>query len=104
MFESLKMVGITPAFVQLFVFAGLAGFLLFTFWRFFVVGTIALFILFSFADASPKKDDVTVETYIKNGSITPEGIKIPPAPKEYIEDCMVHLKMSEEMCKQTWVQ
>ena len=112
------MVGITPAIIQLFVFAGLAGFLLFTFWKFFVVGAISLFILFSFADASPKISDVSVETVIKNvlpapedvlietliakGSITPEGVRLPPAPKEYIDDCMVHLKMSEAMCIQNW--
>jgi hypothetical protein len=104
MFESLKMVGITPAIIQLFVFAGLSGFLLLTFWRFFVIGAIVLFLFFTFAKASVQKDDITVETYIKNGSITPEGVKVPPAPKEYIEDCMIHLKMSEEMCKQTWTQ
>lgn len=112
------MVGITPAIIQLFAFAGLSGFLLFTFWRFFILGAIAIFIFFSFADTSPKKNDVTVETVIENilpapenvlietliakGSITPEGVRIPPAPKEYIDDCMVHLKISEAMCIQNW--
>jgi hypothetical protein len=104
MFDSLKMVGITPAFVQLFILAGIGGFLLFTFWRFFVLGSIVLFLCFTFAGTSSGKNDETIETYIKNGYITKEGVKIPPAPKEYIEDCMVHLKMSEEMCKQTWTQ
>jgi hypothetical protein len=103
MFESLKLVGITPAVIQLFAFAGIGGFLLFTFWRFFLVGAIALFLVFSVA-ASAKKDNIEIETYIQNGSITKDGVKLLPAPKEYIEDCKIHMKMSEEMCRIAWTQ
>ena len=98
------MFGITPAGIQLFAFAGLSGYLLFNYWKFFLIGTIGLFVIFSFAATTPKKDDFTIETYIKNGSITKEGVPLLPVPKEFIEDCKVHLKMSEELCRQAWTQ
>jgi hypothetical protein len=103
MFDSLKMVGITPAFIQLFALAGICGFLLLTFWRFFLVGIVTLFLVFSVA-VSAKKDNIEIETYIQNNSTVKENIKMPTVPKEFIEDCMLHLKMTEELCKQTWLE
>lgn len=97
------MAGITPEVVQLLILIVISGFLLLTFWKVIVMGMLTIFVALSFANTT-KKDDVSIETYIENGSITKEGIKLPPIPKEYLEDCMIHLKMSEEMCKQTWTQ
>lgn len=134
MSETLQSVGITPAIVQLLTVAGIAGFILFTFWRFFVVGAVCLFVVYAFAGTNTtkkeveiipsvviapeikKSDTVEVEEIIQpkkikdlhkdldelSKAIDERDNKTAKAPNDFVSDCMVILKMSEEECKNNW--
>ena len=56
----MQSVGITPAVIQLLIVAGVAGFILFTFWQFFVVGAACLFVVYAFAGTNTIKKDVEI--------------------------------------------
>ena len=136
MFDTLQSVGITPSVVQLLIVAGVAGFILFTFWRFFVVGAVCLFVVYAFAGTNTTKKEVSVVSPVviapvitKSDTVEVEEIivpkpfkakdlhkdldelskaldekdnKIASVPKDFLMDCMVILKASEEECKNNW--
>jgi hypothetical protein len=95
-FDTLNSYGITITHLQLGILAGVAIFLIATYWKTIVIGIGMIFCFVVFAMPS------TANTFTKNG--LPENRGIGNAPLEYLEDCKRYTNHTETECKKLWVE
>jgi hypothetical protein len=91
-FETLNSLGITPIHLQLGVLGLALVFLIAVYWKMIVIGVGMIFCVVVFA--MPHKLEVNTAS---------DGIKIPPAPIEYVQDCMRYTGHTADECKKLWV-
>ena len=93
-FETLNSFGITPIHLQLGILALVVVFLVAVYWKLIVIGVGMIFCVVVFA--MPHKLDI--------GNQSTESIlnKVPPAPAEYIQDCIRYTGHTADHCRKLW--